>query len=149
MRLHRFFVEENLNEGNEAIVSDESLVHQLRNVFRLKTGDSLILFNNSGSEFVATIKSFDKNSLTLHIDSSQMPNVESDKKIFLGTAIPKKDKFEWVLEKGTEIGVSGFIPIISERTEKKNIDVLRSQKIIKEAAEQSERVMLPTVTETI
>ena len=61
----------------------------------------------------------------------------------------KKDKFEWVLEKCTELGVSHFVPVISERSEKKDLNIERAEKILKEASEQSERGILPTICEPL
>jgi RsmE family RNA methyltransferase len=58
--------------------------------------------------------------------------------VVLFASLIKKDKFEWVLEKCTELGVSEFVPVISERSEKKGLNIERARKIIKEASEQSE-----------
>jgi 16S rRNA (uracil1498-N3)-methyltransferase len=62
-------------------------------------------------------------------------------------ALIKKDNFEWVLEKCTELGVSRFVPIMAERSEKKNIDIERAKRIIKEACEQCGRGDLPELLE--
>lgn len=145
MRLHRFYINQEIKD--ETTVSDKDIVNQIRKVFRLKVGDKVILFNGDDSEHLAIIDSFSDHDMSFVIDSASTPQTESSKKIILVTAIPKKDKFEWVLEKGTEVGVAGFIPVISERTEKKNVDEERSRKIIKEAAEQSGRVKLPVLAE--
>ena len=69
--------------------------------------------------------------------------------VILFASLIKKDKFEWVLEKCTELGVSKFIPIISERSEKKGLNIERARKIIKEASEQSERGLMPEICEPI
>ena len=60
-------------------------------------------------------------------------------------SLVKKDNFEWVLEKGTELGVSGFVPILSERSEKKNLNMERGKRIIREASEQSGRGVMPNL----
>jgi 16S rRNA (uracil1498-N3)-methyltransferase len=69
--------------------------------------------------------------------------------VILFASLIKKDKFEWVLEKCTELGVSKFVPIISERSEKKDLNIERMRKIIKEASEQSERGFMPEICEPI
>lgn len=74
---------------------------------------------------------------------------EPELKIFLYQSLCKKDKFEWVLQKGTEIGASAFVPIVAEHSEKLGFNVERAKKIIKEAAEQSERGRLPLLLDIV
>ena len=63
--------------------------------------------------------------------------------MWLIAALIKKDNFEWIIEKATELGVTGIIPVISERSEKKSLNMERGNKILVEASEQSGRVTLP------
>ena len=128
MRLHRFFIEQEILESGEIIVADRDLLHQWGKVFRLKTGDRVILFDGMGFDYVSEIVLLDKNEGVLKI-VEKIPNENVPKKeIHLFQSIIKKDKFEWVLEKGTELGISHFHPIISERSEKKNINFERAGK---------------------
>ena len=69
------------------------------------------------------------------------------KKVFLIQSIIKKDKFEWIAQKATELGVTDIIPVISERSEKRGLDEKRLQKIIIEATEQSGWGRVPTLHE--
>ncbi|MDO8663990.1 MAG: RsmE family RNA methyltransferase, partial [Candidatus Liptonbacteria bacterium] len=71
------------------------------------------------------------------------------KEIFLFQALIKSDKFEWILEKGTELGVSHFRPILARRSVAKKLNILRSRRVLKESAEQSGRGVLPDIIEPV
>jgi len=149
----RFFFEEkildeNLSE-NKLIILDKKTIHQIKNVLRKKTGEKIIILDGSGSEFFGTISELsrkeiivEKNKIIFH----KKDNFENEtQKIILAASILKKDNFEFVLQKCTEIGVKNFQPIISERTEKNNLNFERLNKILKEASEQSEKKFLPEI----
>jgi 16S rRNA (uracil1498-N3)-methyltransferase len=143
--LHRFFVDEGLLPDREIRITDRELVHQWRDVFRLKKGDFIILLDNSGLEYEASIIILTRQEAVVSIhQGSQSKNIP-EKELYLCASLIKKDKYEWILEKGTEIGVGHFIPILSERSEKKDLNVERGERIIKEAGEQSGRGMLPDI----
>jgi len=145
MRLHRFFISKEIGDSREITIHDSDLEHQLRNVFRFTTGGQVILFDNSGNDFHVLISAFGKGSVTFGIiRKSESKNIPS-RELYLYCSILKKDNFEWVLEKGTELGVTKFIPLVSDRSEKKNINYERAEKILKEASEQSGRSTLPVL----
>lgn len=145
MKLHRFFVNQNLLSAEEVVIRDSDLYHQLRNVFRFTVGGQVILLDNTGYEYLAIVSSFGKGDVSFSIASKRMGKNIPEKEIYLFCSIVKKDKFEWVLEKGTELGVSHFIPLLSDRSEKKDINEERALKILKEASEQSERSVIPSL----
>ncbi len=152
MRLHRFFVEEKLENKKEFVTDNPELIHQWKNVFRLRSGEKVILLDNSGYEFYGTIELTSKERTVVIIDEVKENNLIKNKpslEVYLYVALIKKDNFEWILEKGTEIGVTGFVPIVSERSEKKNLNHERAFKIIREASEQSGRGILPTLGEVV
>lgn len=70
-------------------------------------------------------------------------------KLSLAVSLIKKDNFEWVIQKGTELGVSEFIPLVSDRSEKKGFNMERAQKIMIEAVEQSGRGDVPAILEPV
>lgn len=149
MRLHRFFVPEPIGKSDTVVVRDSSLTHQLRHVFRFTVGGQVILLDNSGYEYRAMINEFHPSGVTFSIVSKrESPNAPS-RELYLFVSIIKKDKFEWIVEKGTELGVSKFIPIVSDRSEKKSLNIERLEKIILEASEQSGKAIRPTVMEPI
>lgn len=149
MRLHRFFIEQKIPESGEVMITDKDLIHQWGKVFRLKASDRVIIFDGTGFDYVSEIVSLNKNEAVLKVVEKIKNENVPKKEIHLFQSIIKKDNFEWVLEKGTELGVSYFHPIISERSEKKNINFERAGKIIKEASEQSGRGSLPILGELI
>ncbi|MEI6480515.1 MAG: RsmE family RNA methyltransferase [bacterium] len=149
MKLQRFFVEEKLSLGKEITIKDVDFVHQVLKVFRKRTGDQIVLLDNSGFEFLSTITVLGKKELTVLIEEESEVENKPKIEVTLFASLIKKDKFEWVLEKCTELGVSHFVPVISERSEKKDLNIDRAQKILKEASEQSERGVMPTICEPL
>ena len=147
MRLHRFYLEQKVGEAGEVTLTDSELIHQLMNVFRFDSGDKVILFDGSDYEFEAEIISVSKKEIGFKIlnKKSHFADATRDRKVSLYLALIKKGNFDWAVEKCTEIGVSEIQPIISERSEKKDINLDRLNKIVKEASEQSGRVTLPKV----
>jgi 16S rRNA (uracil1498-N3)-methyltransferase len=149
MKLQRFFIEQEIEEGNEIMIIDADFVHQIFHVFRKKIGDEIVLLDNSGFEYLAEIVSMNKKEVNVKIlNKKEVENVLKNEVILFASLI-KKDKFEWVLEKCTELGISKFVPVISERSEKKGLNIDRARKIIKEASEQSERGFMPEICEPI
>ena len=143
MRLNRFFCKETMGTVGTTVITLGGVVNQIRNVFRLTSGDKVILFDGSGKDFVATITGYEKDSVTLVIDEVLNNNVSPKREIYLFASIVKKDTFEWIAQKATELGVTHIVPVLSERSEKKNLNIERLERIIIEAAEQSGRATLP------
>ncbi len=149
MRLHRFYISEPISARAEVIVVDADLVHQIRNVFRLKNGDSVILFDGSGSDYTCRIEGGDKHSITFIVIESSRSRYIPTQHVVLCAAVVKKDTFEWIAEKATELGVSEIVPVISERSEKKSLNESRLSKIVNEASEQSGRGDIPVLHSVI
>ena len=140
----RFFIGEKL-EGREDFSLSKEIQHQLKNVLRSKSGEKIILFDGSGYDFISE---FDGKGGAKIIERA-LNRSEPDRKIFLFQSLLKKDKMEWVFGKGAEVGIAEFFPIISERSIKKDFNKERGEKIIKEAAEQSGRSILPKINEIL
>jgi len=162
MRLHRFFIEEKIADKKEITLADLELIKQLSKVFRFqpankdKVGDKVILFDGSGFEYEAEIISLNKNNVTFRIIKSNRgsafgmsKSLASVNYVSLYLSVIKKNNFELAVEKCTEIGVSKIQPIISERSEKKDLNFTRLNKIVKEASEQCGRMTLPEVSQII
>ncbi|MBI4991837.1 MAG: 16S rRNA (uracil(1498)-N(3))-methyltransferase [Candidatus Harrisonbacteria bacterium] len=147
MRLYRFFIDSKAVSGNRIIVTDKEVISQMKKVLRLKTGDDLILLDNSGKEYKTKIQELGQNLMRGEILETSENKNEPELKVTLYQALCKKDKFEWILQKGTEVGILEFVPVITERTEKLGLNFERAEKILKEAAEQSERGMIPKLSE--
>jgi 16S rRNA (uracil1498-N3)-methyltransferase len=147
--LHRFFVlPELLKETNIDISLPKELAHQVRDVIRLDIGEQLLLLDNSGDEVLATVAKTNKATVEVHLLERRPGKSESATRIILCQGLLKSTRFEWILEKGTELGVSVFSPIICRRSmagleDTGSSKIQRWQRIIQEAAEQSGRSRLP------
>src|SRR4249920_169557 len=147
--MHRFFVSpELLQETNIVIPLPKELAHQVRDVIRLDIGEQLLLLDDSGDEILATVAKFSKASVEVHLLERRPGRSEPAVRIILCQGLLKSARFEWILEKGTELGVSVFSPIICRRSMAGLEDtgptkIQRWQRIIQEAAEQSGRSRLP------
>ena len=145
MRLHRFYIAVSIGAKTEISISSADLVHQIRRVFRLETGDSVILFDGSGFDFTCRIKDIVKEDVSFTISSLAKSHYIPDREVTLCMALVKKDTFEWIVQKATELGVTKIIPVIADRSEKKNLNEERLKKIVTEASEQSGRGNVPTI----
>lgn len=150
MKLHRFFVKQPL--GEEMELKEKTLLHQWNNVLKFEIGESLVLFNSDDNfDFIFKILEINKNFAKLKLQEKKSSFLQ-EKEINLCIALIKKDNLDLVLEKCTELGVASFTPIITERTEKKNIasfNVERSGRIIIESVEQSGWSSVPVISEPI
>ena len=146
MRLHRFYVLQPL--GEEVVIQDVSLVNQWTKVFRYEVGDFVILFNGDGSDYQYSLDVITKKECTLRFVKS-IPSYIPTRKITLCLSVIKKDNFELAVQKATELGVTTIIPVLSSRSEKKNLSLDRLHKIAVESAEQCGRGDIPTITDII
>jgi len=145
--MHRFFIPKESFIGDNVIICGEPL-RQIGYVLRLKPADRITVLDNSGREYEVEIERITKEEATGKVVNKQIGQGEPAAKITLYQALLKSDKFELALQKGVELGVAAFVPFISERcvAQKPSDDKMeRWQKIIQEAAEQSERSILPVL----
>jgi len=150
--MHRFYIE-NI-EGGAAII-DGSEAHHIKDVLRQKAGDKVFLFDGTGSEYEAEIAGFRQAAagaeVELKIISKVARNAEPSVKIFLYQSLPRLKKFDFIVEKSTELGVCGIIPVISERSnfnlpsERSSAKLGRWRKIALAAAKQCGRAFVPEV----
>lgn len=147
MRLHRFYIKEKVEVGKEIMIEDPELLNQWGKVFRLGSGDKIIIFNGDGFDYECSLNMLSKNKAILEvIKSEEIKNIQKIE-LHLFQSIIKKDNFEFVVEKCTEIGTNAFHPILSDRSEKKNLNIERLKKIAEEASEQSGRGIIPKIFE--
>jgi len=146
MRLHRFYISELVGNRTELTVHSSELVNQLLHVLRLKVGEEVIIFDGSGSDYSAAIDQFvGDDGVVFNIRESMRSRFMPTRKAYLCAAVIKKDNFEFIVEKATELGVTDIIPIIAERSEKKAVNHERLIKISVEASEQSGRGDVPKI----
>jgi 16S rRNA (uracil1498-N3)-methyltransferase len=144
--MHRFYLDENLGEGI-LVIKDRAILHQLRNVLRIQKRGEVVFFNQKnefkGLDFVYELKNMERTSANFLFKEKIENMREPNRKLVLYHSLIKKDRFEQVLQHCTEVGVFEFVPIISRRSEKKSLQPDRCEKILREAAEQSGRAIIP------
>ena len=117
--------------------------HYIKDVMRLKIGDSFSVFNTHG-EWQAAVEKYEKKGARIKILHKQRDR-DNEQNIWLAFTPIKQNPLNFIIQKGTELGVQKFIPILSERTMVKNINIERIKKIIIESAEQSNRISVPEI----
>ena len=129
------------------MILDKEVLHQLKRVLRIRIGEPFVALDNNGHEYLCALTSLSESSASALITEKRLTLNEPPLKVTLYQALPKKPElFEWVLQKGTELGVSAFVPLVSARTERDAVSKCeRLERIIKEAAEQSERGKIPVL----
>jgi 16S rRNA (uracil1498-N3)-methyltransferase len=129
------------------VTTDADVVHQWGRVLRIQPGQRLLLLDGLGHGFEVDITIIDKKQARWTIVDQQVLSGEPTMSITLASAIIRPERFEWLLQKATEIGVTRFVPVIAERSrgevESAKGKHERWQRIIREAAEQSCRAVLP------
>ncbi len=143
--MQRFFVTQ--IEQERAVFSPQQ-AHQIGVVLRMQPGQQVVVLDNLGWEYDAELVEVGRKRITAVISNKRPVTNEPACELTLYQAMLKRDNFEWVLQKGTEIGVTRFVPIITQRTvaKFKPNKMTRWRKIITEAAEQSGRGRLPELT---
>jgi 16S rRNA (uracil1498-N3)-methyltransferase len=146
--MHRFFVHPQAIH-HTTVVLDEAIAHQLRSVLRMRPGARIVVLDNQGWEYEIELTEITSKGARGTVIEKRPASGEPSVTVTLYQCVLKKDNFEWVLQKGTEIGVSRFVPVISQRTVIADDERIKANKlprwerIIREAAEQSHRGRLP------
>lgn len=146
--MQRFYIPLQKFHDDYAISASEDLISQLTNVLRAKEGDKFLLFNNSGWEYLGQLIKLTKNEARFLIIDQKPGLREPERRVTLYQSLLKADKFEWVVQKATEIGVAKIVPIISERSivrEVRQPKLERFQQIAREASEQCGAVVVTEV----
>ena len=142
----RLFFPESLST-NLILKLDKSQSHYLTKVMRINIGKNFSLFNQNG-EWEAEITKITKGIVEFLITKKIRSN-DNQKEIWLAFAPVKLNYLNLMIQKGTELGISKFIPILTERTIVRKINEKRLNKIIVEASEQSNRLKVPKLEEII
>ncbi len=145
MRLHRFFIDTPLADAKLLSIDSPELIHQWFHVFRYKAGDRVLMLDGTGLIAEASLVSITKKSAELEIISIESKPFSPKREVHLYFSLIRKERFELILEKGTELGVTMFHPLLSERSENKAFNAERALKIIREAGEQCGRTTLPAL----
>ena len=122
----------------------EEQTHYLRDVMRLNEGDTFSVFNSQG-EWKANVVNYEKQGTKIKI-LEKFRDKKNEQNIWLAFSPIKQNPLNFMIQKGTELGIQKFVPILSERTVVKDLNVKRVKKIIIESAEQSNRISVPKIT---
>ena len=146
--MHRFFVPPSHIDGDRVALPPDA-ARQLARVLRARPGDRIIALDDSGCEYAVTLDAVSARHASGVIIDRYLGEGEPRLSITLYQGLMKSDRFEYTLQKGAELGISRFIPIVSERTVARNVispnRLERWRRIIREAAEQAGRSRLPTL----
>jgi 16S rRNA (uracil1498-N3)-methyltransferase len=140
----RLFFPESLSINLTAKLN-KSQSHYISKVMRVKVSEVFSLFNSSG-EWEAKILNISKSIVEFNI-IKQLRQKESTKELWLAFSPIKSNYFNFMIQKATELGVTKFLPIIFDRTVVRKINKERIEKVIIEAAEQSNRINVPSIEE--
>ncbi len=140
----RLFHPENIIENTTSLLSKEH-THYVTNVMRMKRGSNINFFNKDG-EWLSEIIFLDRDRVEVKFlnklkESTKNSNIE------LAICLVKKNPMETILQKATELGVTKITPIVSERTEVKELNFERAKKIVIEATEQSNQLVPPEISQ--
>jgi 16S rRNA (uracil1498-N3)-methyltransferase len=150
--MQRYFIPSEQMTENSCVITGQD-AHHINKVIRLQLNDEIVCCNGDGRTVLAKISEMSKDTIQCVIIKEMKEHRELPVDVIVVQGLPKGDKLEWIIQKGTEMGAHGFIPFSSSRTivkydpkkEQKKID--RWEKIAKEAAEQSHRSKLPYIGE--
>ncbi|GAA3916452.1 16S rRNA (uracil(1498)-N(3))-methyltransferase [Luteimonas lutimaris] len=150
MRVNRAHVDAALAVGARVALPEGAAAHLLR-VLRLGVGDGCVLFNGDGHDYDARIVVADKRGGEAEVTGVRAVDNESPLRIVLLQGIARGEKMDWILQKATELGVAGFVPVSSERSEVR-LEGERAAKrlahwrsVVVSACEQSGRARVPDV----
>ena len=139
----RLYVDAPLTAG-AAIEASENQAHYLGSVMRRAVGDTVHLFNGVDGEWASRLASVSRGKATFAVETRVRPQA-ADADLWLMFAVLKRDSTDMVVQKATELGVSTLLPVFTERTNAGRVNLDRLRAIAIEAAEQSERLTVPTL----
>ena len=147
--MHRFFVSPEDITGTGVALTGQA-ASQLARVLRARAGDRIVVLDDSGWEYRVTLEAVAQRRVAGTITDKVRGEGEPSIPIVLYQAVLKADRFEYVLQKGTELGVSAFVPVFCARSIPNGSSWVsnreqRWRSIVREAAEQSRRCRLPPI----
>lgn len=142
--MNTFYISE--ISGSSIKLNIEESKHCIK-VLRLRKGDHVLLMNGRGSMFEAVIQIPDSKSCVLEVLNEEKHRIGRSYNLTIALAPTKNiDRYEWFIEKSTEIGIDRIIPLICQHSERKDIKVERIEKILISAMKQSGQMFLPELT---
>ena len=151
--MHRFFLDPQ-NFTPDEVHFDEATSHQIAQVLRLRPGDTVTCLDNHGGAWLVELADVNAKTCLGKIEQSITLDSEPAVQVTLYLCLAQREKFEWMLQKCTEVGAAAFVPVISSRSlvqEKKGVEQKRErwEAILKEAAEQCGRGRIPRLESVV
>jgi 16S rRNA (uracil1498-N3)-methyltransferase len=150
--MHRFFLPPSWIKGNTVTITGPQ-AHQIARVLRMGPDDIVVILDNSGWEIETRLVSVERNTVQGEVVRRRLCNAEPRTKISLYQGVLKSNRLEFALQKGTEMGIVEFVPLVTERCVVRDLEAVerkhaRWQTIIQEAAEQCRRGRKPALHTT-
>jgi 16S rRNA (uracil1498-N3)-methyltransferase len=150
MRTIRIHVDAGLAAGTELALPAQAAAHVTR-VLRLRAGDPVCLFNGDGNDYTAELVAVGPREVRMKVLALQANRNESPLRVLLAQALARGEKMDWIVQKATELGVAGIVPLVTARSEVK-LDEARARKRLEHwqavavsACEQSGRARVPAI----
>ncbi|PHK49729.1 16S rRNA (uracil(1498)-N(3))-methyltransferase [Staphylococcus edaphicus] len=149
--MQRYFINQNADINQRFCINDEGDIHHISNVMRLQIDDYIIITFADHYVYKCKIVNITSSKVTVTLEERINIDTELPQNITICSGLIKADKYEWMLQKATELGASAFIAVGMKRSVVKLTankiakKIERWQKIIKEAAEQSYRLVIPNI----
>jgi 16S rRNA (uracil1498-N3)-methyltransferase len=148
MALPYFFVEQIPDTARE-LVLDEDVSKHVVQVLRMEKGEALLLTDGKGRKAKTIIVDDHRKRCTVRIEHTEQEERPANKTTIAISIIKNSTRFEWFLEKATEIGIQEIIPLICDRTEKEKFRIDRMKNILVSAMLQSQQCWLPLLHQPI
>ncbi len=153
MTVNRFFISTSDLEDDRVRLSPEQ-AHQVYHVLRLRAGDVVVVLDDTGMEYNVTLTTAEKREAAGRVTQRRQARGEPTVQVVLFQSMLAREKFEWVLQKGAEVGVARFVPVLTERSLVRTRQIeetkrTRWRRILTEAAEQSHRGRIPEIAEIV
>jgi len=149
--MNRFYVDKGHIDGEQVKIAGDDVKH-IAKVLRLRGGDEVVVCDGQNTDYYGTIEKIDRDEVWVRLGRAEGTGTEADTEIILYQAVAKGTKMEFIIQKGTELGVVRFVPVITSRTIVRMGDerdvrkkVGRWQRIAAEAAKQCRRGRIPVV----
>lgn len=146
--LHAFFLPQSAIQNGFVTMTDKDQVHQMRRVIRLRVGDQFLILDGKGHEHECLVHDVQKNAIRGQIVASRAVERETRIPVTLYPSLIRRERFSTLLEKCTELGAAGFVPVMSERSPFETLTpklIERWNRVMQEAAEVVRRGILPTL----
>lgn len=153
--MNRFYIDQNQVSGDLITITGSDVNH-IKNVLRMKLGESILLCDCQGKDYHCKIRHMEEQVIEAKVEEVTDTMTELPTKIYLFQGLPKKDKMELIVQKAVELGAVEIIPVMMKRTivkledkKKEAKKIERWQTIANSAAKQSNRGVIPSVSEVI